>query len=194
MRRIQYTALSCGLDGSCRCSWCVHSRRLWRSRAAPEISRERLRADLEFLTSARLEGRASLTPGAAAAARFIAAELGKAGVRAASGDSYLQPFDLQPVRLDRDRTLIVVRRPGEEARFSPIAVAFPDPRPCLALTLDAVFAGYGITAPEFGYDDYAGVDVRGKADLIFDHEPREDDPAAPFHGRGFTLHANAWTN
>src|SRR5688572_10556603 len=91
MRRIQYTALSCGLDGSCRCSWCVHSRRLWRSRAAPEISRERLRADLEFLTSARLEGRASLTPGAAAAARFIAAELGKAGVRPASGDSYLQP-------------------------------------------------------------------------------------------------------
>ena len=162
-------------------------------RAAPEISRERLRADLEVLTSARLEGRASLTPGAAAAARFIAAELGKAGVRPASGDSYLQPFDLQPVRLDRDRTLLVVRRPGEEARFSPIAVAFPDPRPSLALTLDVVFAGYGITAPELGYDDYAGVDVRGKAVLIFDHEPREDDPAAPFHGSGFTLHANAWT-
>ena len=79
-------------------------------------------------------------------------------MRPASGDSYLQPFDLQPVRLDRDRTLIVVRRPGEEARFSPIAVAFPDPRPSLALTLDVVFAGYGITAPEFGYDDYAGVD------------------------------------
>ena len=87
-------------------------------RAAPEISRERLRADLEFLTSARLEGRASLTPGAAAAARFIAAELAKAGVRPASGDSYLQPFDLQPVRLDRDRTLIVVRHGGEEERGS----------------------------------------------------------------------------
>ena len=37
------------------------------------------------------------------------------------------------------------------------------------------------------------MDVRGKAVLVFDHEPREDDPAAPFHGSGFTLHANAWT-
>ena len=52
-----------------------------------------------------------------------------------------------------------------------------------------VFAGYGITAPEFGYDDYAGFDVRGKAVLVFDHEPREDDPASAFHGTGFTLHA-----
>jgi hypothetical protein len=160
---------------------------------ARDVSRERLRADLEFLTSAPLEGRASLTPGAAAAARYLAGELGKAGLKPGNGDSYLQPFDLKPVRLDRDRSAIVVRRAGEDARFSPVAVAFPDPTTKLALTLDVVFAGYGITAPEFGYDDYAGLDVRGKAVLVFDHEPREDDPDAPFHGRGFTLHANVWT-
>lgn len=94
-------------------------------RGASEINRQRLRADLEFLTSAPLEGRASLTPGAAAAARFIADELAKAGLRPASGESHLQPFDLQPLRLDADRTVMVVGRSGEEARFSPIAVAFP---------------------------------------------------------------------
>jgi len=160
---------------------------------APEVSRERLRADLEFLTSPPLEGRASLTPGAAAAATFIAAELAKAGLRPVSGDSYLQPFDLKPLRLDRDRTAVVVRHSGGEERFAPTAVAFPDPAATVALTLDVVFAGYGITAPEFGYDDYAGVDVRGKAVLVFDHEPRENDPDAPFHGTGFTLHANVWT-
>ena len=55
-----------------------------------------------------------------------------------------------------------------------------------------VFAGYGITAPEFGYDDYAGIDVRGKAVLVFDHEPQEDDPASAFHGTGLTLHAGVW--
>jgi hypothetical protein len=160
---------------------------------AADVSRERLRADLEFLTSAPLEGRASLTPGAEAAARFIAGELAKAGLRPANGDAYLQPFDLQRLRLDRDRSVLAVRRAGEEARFPPLAVAFPDPAARIELTLEVVFAGYGITAPEFGYDDYAGLDVRGKAVLVFDHEPREDDPDAPFHGTGFTLHANAWT-
>ena len=160
--------------------------------AAPEVSRERLRADLEFLTSAPLEGRASLTPGAEAAARFIAGEFAKSRLRPANGDSYLQPFDLQRLRLDRDRAVVAVRRSGEDERFAPLAVAFPDPAARIELALDVVFGGYGITAPEFGYDDYAGVDVRGKAVLVFDHEPREDDPDAPFHGTGFTLHANAW--
>ncbi len=161
--------------------------------AAPDVSRERLRADLEFLASPPLEGRASLTQGANATAWFLATELRKAGVQPANGDSYLQPFDLLPLRLDRDRSSVAVRQFGQEARFTPVAVAFPDPAAAVDLTLDVVFAGYGITAPEFGYDDYAGVDVRGKAVLVFDHEPREDDPAAPFHGTGFTLHASTWT-
>jgi hypothetical protein len=161
--------------------------------AAPNVSRERLRADLEFLTSPPLEGRASLTQGADAAAWFLAAEMRKAGLQPANGDSYLQPFELVPLRLDRDRSVIVVTHAGEEARFPPAAAAFPDPTTPIDLTLDAVFAGYGITAPEFGYDDYAGVNVRGKAVVVFDHEPREDDPASAFHGAGFTLHANVWT-
>jgi hypothetical protein len=160
---------------------------------APEVSRERLRADLDFLASPPLEGRASLTQGASAAAWFLATELRKAGLQPAHGDSYLQPFDLVPLRLDRDRSVVAVQQSGEEARFTPVAVAFADPAARLDLTLDVVFAGYGITAPEFGYDDYAGLDVRGKAVLVFDHEPREDDPGAPFHGTGFTLHANVWS-
>jgi hypothetical protein len=73
------------------------------------------------------------------------------------------------------------------------SVFFPDPGRPVDLTLEVVFAGYGITAPEFGYDDYAGIDARGKAVLVFDHEPREADPQSIFHGAGFTLHASAWT-
>jgi hypothetical protein len=160
---------------------------------APDVSRERLRADLDFLASPPLEGRASLTQGANAAAWFLATELRKAGVQPANGDSYLQPFDLVPLRLDRDRSAVTVRVSGADTRFTPVAVAFADPTRPIDLTLDVVFAGYGITAPEFGYDDYAGVDVRGKAVLVFDHEPREDDPRAAFHGTGLTLHASAWT-
>lgn len=153
----------------------------------------RMRADLEFLASPPVEGRASLTRGADAAAWFLATELRKAGLQPAEGSEYLQRFELVAMRLDRDRSSVVVRHAGEEQRFVPTAVSFPDPTREVDLALDVVFAGYGITAPEFGYDDYAGVDVRGKAVLVFDHEPREDDPGPAFHGTGLTLHANVWT-
>src|SRR6185295_159083 len=60
-------------------------------------------------------------------------------------------------------------------------------------TLDApvIFAGYGITAPELGYDDYAGLEARGKIVLVFDHEPQEADPRSRFNGVGNTVYANS---
>ena len=115
-----------------------------------------MRADLEFLASPPVDGRASLTPGADAAAWFLATEMRKAGLQPGDGSKYLQQFDLVALRLDRDRSAIVVRHGGNEQRFVPAAVFFPDPTRDVDLTLDVVFAGYGVTAPEFGYDDYAG--------------------------------------
>ena len=52
-----------------------------------------------------------------------------------------------------------------------------------------VFAGYGITAPEYHYDDYAGLDVKGKIVLVLRHEPQENDEHSVFAGRNFTRHA-----
>lgn len=156
-------------------------------------SAARMRGDLEALTSPAMAGRASLTPGAEAAARFLADRLRDAGLQPGSGGDYLQRFDLSPVRLDRDHSTVTVHRDGAEVRFPLGAVLFPDPTRAVDLTLDVVFAGFGITAPELGYDDYAGLDVRGKAVLVFDHEPQEDDAHSRFNGAGFTLHANTWT-
>lgn len=161
--------------------------------SAQQESRTRLVADVEFLSAPPLQGRVSLSHGADAAAWFLAAELRKAGLEPAEGQSFLQGFDVVPLRLDRERTAVTVRRGDGEERFAPTAVFFPEPARAVDLDLEVVFAGFGITAPEFGYDDYAGVDVRGKAVLVYDHEPREDDPRSVFHGTGFTLHANAWT-
>jgi hypothetical protein len=53
-----------------------------------------------------------------------------------------------------------------------------------------VFAGYGITAPELHYDDYAGLDVNGKIVVVLRHEPQESDPNSPFEGTNFTRHAS----
>ena len=52
-----------------------------------------------------------------------------------------------------------------------------------------VFAGYGITAPEYHYDDYEGLDVKGKIVLVLRHEPQESDPKSVFEGKTFTQHA-----
>ena len=152
-----------------------------------------MRADVEFLASPPLEGRASLSRGADAAAWFIAAEMRKAGLRPALNDSYLQPFDVVPVRLDRERSSVHVLHGDQDQAFPVTAVFLPVPSERTELELPVAFAGFGITAPEVGYDDYAGMDVTGKAVLVFDHEPQEDDPRSPFNGTGFTLHANTWT-
>jgi hypothetical protein len=52
-----------------------------------------------------------------------------------------------------------------------------------------VFAGYGITSPEYGYDDYEGVDVRGKIVFVFTHEPQEGDSSSVFDGKKMTDYA-----
>lgn len=52
-----------------------------------------------------------------------------------------------------------------------------------------VFAGYGITAPEYNYDDYAGIDAKDKIVLVLRHEPQEHDEKSVFSGRTFTQHA-----
>jgi hypothetical protein len=160
--------------------------------AGQQVNRERIRADLEFLCSPQIEGRASLSRGADVTARFLAAEMRKIGLQAIEG-GFLQRFDVMPLRLDRERSSIQVVRGGGEQTFAAGSAFFPDPVRPIDLTLEVVFAGYGITAPEFGYDDYAGLDVAGKAVLVFDHEPQENDPKSVFHGTGFTLHANVWT-
>jgi hypothetical protein len=59
----------------------------------------------------------------------------------------------------------------------------------LEITAPLVFAGYGITAPGMHYDDYRGIDVRGKIVALFEHEPQENDPHSPFNGTGNTRYA-----
>jgi hypothetical protein len=57
------------------------------------------------------------------------------------------------------------------------------------VTLPIVFAGYGISAPGYKYDDYAGIDATDKAVLIFTHEPQENDARSAFEGQTNTTHS-----
>ena len=154
-----------------------------------------LRADLTFLTSDALAGRMSLQPGDDAAIQWVASEFAKAGLQPAAKDaegrpSYLQAMPLVEYRPDPANSSLTMVRSGKETVWkAPEAVG--SYRENVDLTAPVVFAGFGITAPELGYDDYRGLDARGKIVLVFDHEPQEDDPKSIFNGTGNTRYATS---
>ena len=150
-----------------------------------------LRADLTFLASDALEGRRSLQRGSEVAIQFLAAEFSKAGLEPVAGDSYLQPVPLIEYRVDTSQTALALEH-GATRRDLKYGVDFFGGSAFEATVQGPVaFAGFGITAPEFGYDDYASLDARGKIVLIFDHEPQENDPRSIFNGKGSTRYSSA---
>jgi hypothetical protein len=158
------------------------------ARGFESIQEDTLRADLTFFASDALQGRLSLQPGDEVAVQWIVSEFAKAGLKPANNGSFLQPVNLIEYRSDRARSYVAMRRGGAEKRWN-----FPDAYGSFPadvdVTGDVVFAGFGITAPELGYDDYRGIDVHGKIVLIFDHEPQETNPDSVFNGTGNTRYA-----
>jgi aminopeptidase YwaD len=136
---------------------------------------------VKILAAPEMEGRASGTPGAERAARHIAGEMQRLGLRP-GGDAggFLQSFSVPTgIRLGEGNALDL-RAPAPRAlalgrEFVPLAVSADGRQEA-----DLVFAGYGITAPDLGWDDYAGLDVRGRMVLVLEREPRRADPASPF--------------
>jgi hypothetical protein len=141
----------------------------------------RLHADLDFLTSDVLTGRVSLSPQAEIAARFIDAEFRKAGLT-----SQLQAFPVVGYRSDPKQRQLLLTRGGASRPLHAFTGGFYRD---IAVRAPVVFAGYGITALEYAYDDYATVNASGRIVLIFDHQPQEDSAASVFNGTGYTLHA-----
>lgn len=155
------------------------------------IQTSRLKADLTFLSSDALQGRRSLETGSEVAIQWIASQFAKAGLRPANGESYLQPVPLIEFQADRAGTALIVDHGGKGETFhAPDATGnFPNE---VTVSGPVVFAGFGITAPELNYDDYASADAKGKIVLIFNHEPQENDDNSVFNGKGNTRYANAF--
>jgi Zn-dependent M28 family amino/carboxypeptidase len=162
---------------------------------APAIRADALRAHLRFLSSPLLEGRAPGTRGGDIAAHYIAAQFERAGLQPVRG-SYFQPVPLAGTALDPRRSSVSFRLAG--ARFD---VAYPDElvvwlpagRDSVDVTGELVFAGHGVRAPEYDWDDYDGRDVRGRIVLVLVNDP----PAPPdepelFGGRAMSYYGR-WT-
>jgi hypothetical protein len=154
-------------------------------RAASAISAKGVRSEIDYIASDALMGRNTPSPGLDSAAEYIARTFRGSGLRPLRG-SYVQPFNLNIVALG-DSNSLVLHTPADSGAF-----ALKDDFVPFEMTAnreiegDVVFAGYGITAPEYHYDDYAGIDVRGKVVFVLRHEPGEEDSASVFLGKRAT--------
>jgi hypothetical protein len=139
---------------------------------------ERLRQHVSFLASAECEGRGIDTQGIEKAAAYIAEEFRKAGLNPAGKDgSYYQPFTVTASAKLIERPQATLRGPQNlrvdlEAGTDFAVMGFSSSGEIQA---PLIFVGYGITAPELKYDDYAGLDVRGKIVVLLRRTPRPNE-------------------
>jgi hypothetical protein len=170
-------------------SGCAASRPDGNSSALNAITPDLIRAHITYLASDAMMGRNTPSPQLDTAAVYIARELQKAGI-APVGGSYFQRVPLSITSLGPNNSLLL-RMKGTEKSFQIKSDFVPFEMTANSSVLaPIVFAGYGITAPEYKYDDYAGLDVKGKVVLVLRHEPRENDPSAPFEGGLPTPYSN----
>lgn len=132
--------------------------------ALDSIRPHAIRAHMRFLADDLLEGRGTATRGYDIAARYVAARFEELGLEpAGTAGSYFQPVPLLQMTTVGEECSLVLHRGGRdvELEHGPDFLVRAATEEASA-TAPVVFAGFGVTAPELGYDDYAGLDVRGK--------------------------------
>jgi len=159
-----------------------------------KVNPENIRAHVRFLSHDLLEGRGTGQRGGDIAAEYIATQFALYGLKPAGDNgSYLQKVPMVGIT------------PGDAATFSLVAdshatdlkpldqyVAYDETqKPQSDVDAPIVFVGYGIEAPEYQWDDYKGVDVKGKVLLMLVNEPPSDDPKF-FKGKALTYYGR-WT-
>src|SRR3984885_9977451 len=164
--------------------------------AAASIDSERIRAHVRFLSLDLLEGRGPGTRGAELAAEYIATEFALSGLKpGGENGTYFQQVPLYAVHTEEDKTKFAFAPAGGapvDLTYGTQIVA-KDETGQTSAEIDApiVFVGYGIHAPEYNWDDYAGVDVKGKVVLVIVNEPPSDDERF-FKGKALTYYGR-WT-
>jgi hypothetical protein len=158
--------------------------------AAAAVDPNRYLEDIKYLASPELRGRATGSAELEKAAHFIASQFHSFGLKPIDGRSYFQAFRVTTnARLGTgNRFEYTADGKSTELKFQDAFIPFNFSSRG-KLSGELVFAGYGITAPEYGYDDYAGVDVKGKIVLLLRHEPQEYDEKSVFEGKVYTEHA-----
>ncbi len=163
--------------------------------AMRSIDPERLRAHVKFLASDLLEGRGTGQRGGELAAAYIATQFELYGLKPAGANgTYYQPVPLIFITPQPQMTFAIVPAAGApmELKFGNDYVALDQTGNTVSdVDSEIVYVGYGISAPEYQWDDYKGRDVRGKVLLMLVNEPPSTDPRF-FKGDALTYYGR-WT-
>jgi hypothetical protein len=148
---------------------------------------------MEFLSSDELEGRETGMNGERVASMFIVSELKKYGVDPFIKDTeFFQYINLRVIRFSEQSTFALINERDKKILEMEYGINFTGSTRYydkIDTTANVVFVGYGITADEYDYDDYAGVNVEGKIVLIYPGEPESDDSTF-FEGKKRTTYTS----
>ena len=152
--------------------------------ATETITEADLKSTLYFLASKEMQGRELNTLFNKITSNYLAHRFELMGLEPVAPDGYFQYFNILQAELLDGNTLEIR---GPDSLSSTVAVVQEDfvPSPLSAngrISAPLALAGYGITAPEYRYDDYQELEVQGKIVVVFDGEPGAMDPDSPFEG------------
>jgi Zn-dependent M28 family amino/carboxypeptidase len=152
---------------------------------------DRIRAHVKFLSSDLLEGRGTGQRGGDIAAEYIGTQFALYGLKPAGGDgTFFQNVPMVSVHTLPATTFKLVPKNGEPLTLKNLddfVVNNESQTENADIDAPIVFVGFGITAPEYHWDDYKGVDLKGKVALLFVNEPSSDDPKF-FKGKALTYY------
>jgi len=156
----------------------------------PLFSADAYVAHIRYLASDELAGRLPGTPGGQAATEYIAEQFKKLSLKPGGVDgTYFQPFTIRRLKqLHEDQAAFNVSGLAQHWQIRTDWIPMPFSK-VGKIEGPLAFAGYGISAPKFDYDDYAEFDPKDKVLLILRHEPKDEDPDAGFGGETPSRHA-----
>jgi hypothetical protein len=157
--------------------------------AAHRIAAGWIEPHVRFLADSLLEGRETASRGHEIAARYVASQFATFGLRPLLPSGFLQAVPLQRTDVDENATLVLHGPHGDRAlalhKDFFVHPSMRDER--IDITAPLMFVGFGLTLPALGYDDYAGIDVRGKIAVMLTGAP----PALSADERAVS---NRWPN
>jgi Zn-dependent M28 family amino/carboxypeptidase len=166
------------------------------SEAIAAIKAETLEKHMSVLASDEFEGRGPGTPGEEKTVQYLKKEFAALGLKPGNGDSWFQEVPLIQITADPNTSLTLENNKGKrELAYSDDMIVWTK-RVSEAVSLkdsEMVFVGYGIVAPEYGWNDYEGLDVKGKTVVMLVNDPgyATKDPNT-FTGNAMTYYGR-WT-